>query len=533
MQKNMKHGEGKFVHTNGDIYEGMWENDLKHGVGKYVYRNGNVYKGEWKYNKKIGNGIMKYSNGDIYKGEWKYNKKHGKGIMRYKNENIYEGEWSFCRREGLGKYVNKHKGCGYTYVGEWKNNKKNGNGEIILINKDRYKGEWKDDNYHGKGEYIWVNGDVYNGELLNNLCNGYGKKIYKNGDVYEGEWKDDKYNGHGKIIYKNGSIYEGEWVNNKKSGNGKITDSNGNKYEGVWEENILINYARRIMPNGDIYDGKWNKDKIIKITRKTMYNGSIFEGEFNRYKFIRGTIKHKELIYHCESTFCDLPYCYTSIIYSDKKEYYGFVDNLEPSGLGKMIYSDGSMEIGMWENGILTNNKIILPQCNICTKFYEPQNFHASCGNCKNIICNNCYNLHYKKINNGDIITKTAILCPFCRNMSLYLELDDQLKKIFKTCINVGKCKYCLSYEKIEEISCSENNVSYENMYPTGYVCSKCIIPYNIKKCPNCKVYIDKNGGCNHITCRCGYNFCWICFEDWNSIARTDYKIHYESRCEK
>ena len=33
----------------------------------------------------------------------------------------------------------------------------------------------------------------------------------------------------------------------------------------------------------------------------------------------------------------------------------------------------------------------------------------------------------------------------------------------------------------------------------------------NTKRCPRCRVMIVKDGGCNHITCRCGHNFCWSC----------------------
>jgi len=38
----------------------------------------------------------------------------------------------------------------------------------------------------------------------------------------------------------------------------------------------------------------------------------------------------------------------------------------------------------------------------------------------------------------------------------------------------------------------------------------------NTRKCPACNARIEKNQGCNHMTCRlCKHDFCWICMGSW------------------
>ncbi|PAV90167.1 hypothetical protein WR25_02617 [Diploscapter pachys] len=51
----------------------------------------------------------------------------------------------------------------------------------------------------------------------------------------------------------------------------------------------------------------------------------------------------------------------------------------------------------------------------------------------------------------------------------------------------------------------------------------------NTKDCPKCNVTIEKNGGCNHMTCRnktCGAEFCWICLGEWKSHHGDSYNCN-------
>ncbi|KAH6711018.1 hypothetical protein BKA61DRAFT_677653 [Leptodontidium sp. MPI-SDFR-AT-0119] len=40
-------------------------------------------------------------------------------------------------------------------------------------------------------------------------------------------------------------------------------------------------------------------------------------------------------------------------------------------------------------------------------------------------------------------------------------------------------------------------------------------IARHTKECPQCWANLEKEGGCDHMDCFCGYSFCWLCLEPW------------------
>eukprot|EP01063_Lacrimia_lanifica_P025824 TRINITY_DN3382_c0_g1_i2.p2 TRINITY_DN3382_c0_g1~~TRINITY_DN3382_c0_g1_i2.p2 ORF type:complete len:257 (+),score=83.63 TRINITY_DN3382_c0_g1_i2:1001-1771(+) len=50
----------------------------------------------------------------------------------------------------------------------------------------------------------------------------------------------------------------------------------------------------------------------------------------------------------------------------------------------------------------------------------------------------------------------------------------------------------------------------------------------NTKPCPGCGTPIEKNEGCNNITCRsCGFSFCWVCEKEWSQHGTSWYQCNF------
>ncbi|CAE7183855.1 ARI5, partial [Symbiodinium microadriaticum] len=49
----------------------------------------------------------------------------------------------------------------------------------------------------------------------------------------------------------------------------------------------------------------------------------------------------------------------------------------------------------------------------------------------------------------------------------------------------------------------------------------------NAQHCPGCRAIVQRNGGCNHMVCRCGTHFCYVCGRPWDEHTSQEGGIDY------
>ncbi|KAG7331165.1 hypothetical protein KOW79_005134 [Hemibagrus wyckioides] len=158
-----RHGAGRAVLPNGDIYQGMYEHGKRSGQGTYRFKNGARYIGEYCMNLKHGQGVFYYPDGSKYDGSWVEDQRQGHGLYTYSNGDIYDGEWLQHQRHGQGVYT--YHETGSKYAGTWVMGKMESAGEFIHLNH-RYQGNFHNNNPSGPGKYVFDFGCEQHGEYL-------------------------------------------------------------------------------------------------------------------------------------------------------------------------------------------------------------------------------------------------------------------------------------------------------------------------------------------------------------------------------
>ncbi|UJR14475.1 hypothetical protein I4U23_001472 [Adineta vaga] len=97
--------------------------------------------------------------------------------------------------------------------------------------------------------------------------------------------------------------------------------------------------------------------------------------------------------------------------------------------------------------------------------------------------------------------------------------------------MNIVTCVYCKTktcfIHRIpwhQGLTCDEYDASINDEHKASLQW----LNQNTKTCPNCPYQIEKNDGCDHMTCiKCQYEFCWSCLADYEQIRQHGNHQHH------
>eukprot|EP01083_Nonionella_stella_P032433 88790_1 len=188
--------------------------------------------------------------------------------------------------------------------------------------------------------------------------------------------------------------------------------------------------------------------------------------------------------------------------------------------------------------------------CSICFVDRELDMFYRSV--CGHNYCKICLQTHYKiKTKDGDVL-KLSCIDPKCKRLieedeilNFLIDEDVRLKFIKfrqnKLLQLNPNARFCCKPDCEGTMIGSRINRKLTCPICATAICFNCSQPWHgifvgcnqnidigytkwalnkdVQKCPKCRMGIEKEDGCNHMTCTsCKYEFCWICKGPYNDI---------------
>ncbi|KAJ6746735.1 PHOSPHATIDYLINOSITOL-4-PHOSPHATE 5-KINASE [Salix koriyanagi] len=232
------------ISINGESFHASSE-IIAFRVGELCLPNGESYSGSLLGNAPEGNGKYVWSDGCVYEGEWRRGMRHGNGKTQWPSGTTYEGEFSGGYMHGAGTYVGSNK---LTYKGRWRLSLKHGLGYQVYPNGDIFEGSWIQGSPEGPGKYTWANGNVYHGDMKGGKMTGKGTLTWINGDSFEGSWLNGMMHGFGVYTWCDGGCYVGTWTRGLKDGKGSFYPK-GSRFQDVEEWYLNALRKRGVLPD--------------------------------------------------------------------------------------------------------------------------------------------------------------------------------------------------------------------------------------------------------------------------------------------
>jgi tetratricopeptide (TPR) repeat protein len=271
----------------GDRYDGGWLDGLRHGACTYTFGNGEEFHCTWHHgrcpefearmsaflagNTWNGRGRITYDDGDLYEGDVSEGQRHGDGRMTFKNGHVYNGAWYHGQRHGNGRMTFKN---GHVYDGAWYHGQRHGNGRMTFKNDDVYDGAWDCDVPSGHGVFVQASdGPAFGCESGVKGCKG---------DRYDGGWLDGLRHGACTYTFGNGEEFHCTWHHGRAwNGRGRIKDDDGNLYEGDIREGQRHGNGCMTFKNGHVYNGAWYHGQRHGNGRMTFKNDDVYDGAWD------------------------------------------------------------------------------------------------------------------------------------------------------------------------------------------------------------------------------------------------------------
>ncbi|KAF5176419.1 Rbr-type e3 ubiquitin transferase [Thalictrum thalictroides] len=202
---------------------------------------------------------------------------------------------------------------------------------------------------------------------------------------------------------------------------------------------------------------------------------------------------------------------------------------------------------------VASNKKPCQPKpenfCEVCMDEKEKQEMFNHNNKCCHSFCSECIGKHIASKIQENI---TSITCPdvncetvlepeFCQAL-VPQEVFDRWMDVLCESIIVGSQKFYCPFKDCSALIINDGEEvvrESECMNCRRLFCAQCKVPWHgdlscedfkklneedadavvvklaekkkWRRCPSCKFYVEKRDGCLHITCRCGFQFCYAC----------------------